>query len=426
MPERRPGTHVVVVNRWRERYALYDSYLDHRRDRVTYVTTDVGRGSVPDAAAAVEVVHATDDLRAVTAACDNLVGRFGPPGRVLALKEDDLLVGAALRERYGCPGPRADDIVPFRDKALMCAAIRDAGLPVPAFAVVGDADDVLAFGRRHGWPVIVKPRCSSSGEGVELVTGPDDLDHLEFAGTTQLAQVFCDLPIHHVDGLFDGEAVRVWRGSSYINDCLGFRTGTALGSVEVDDPVLHAALGDAAERCVGALTTKPTVFHLELFVDATDASNPTWHFLEVGARTGGAEIPFIWREVHGYDLVAAATAIQLGRAFPTPPRADQARRQPVAGWLLVPAPAARPCRITGSTSMLGKGPYAEAVLQEGEVLPAADSYYEHVGGRFRFRGLTATEVEHAILATAAGYHVAAEPIGAGEGPRERAGRVTVG
>jgi hypothetical protein len=38
--------------------------------------------------------------------------------------------------------------------------------------------------------------------------------------------------------------------------------------------------------------------------------------------------------------------------------------------------------------MVGRhaGPYAEALLKVGKVLPDADSYCEHVGGRFRFRG----------------------------------------
>src|SRR4029453_12387932 len=37
---RRP--HVVVINRWRERYAEYGRYLDHEQCNVSYVTTTVG------------------------------------------------------------------------------------------------------------------------------------------------------------------------------------------------------------------------------------------------------------------------------------------------------------------------------------------------------------------------------------------------
>jgi hypothetical protein len=84
----------------------------------------------------------------------------------------------------------------------------------------------------------------------------------------------------------------------------------------------------------------------------------------------------------------------------------------VGGFLLVPAPATRPCRITEVTSMLHRqpGPYAEGLLTPGEVLPAADAYYEHVGGRFRFRGTTSAEVEEAIIGTAEDFRVSAEAV----------------
>lgn len=62
--------------------------------------------------------------------------------------------------------------------------------------------------------------------------------------------------------------------------------------------------------------------------------------------------------------------------------------------------------------MLGRipGPYAEALLRPGDVLPLADAYYEHVGGRFRFRGRSSAEVEAALLATASDFRVRAQPI----------------
>lgn len=406
-------SHVVVVNRWRERYAEYDRYLDHGAHRVTYVTTEVGLASVPAAAAATAIVAATDDLDAVRAAVGGLVDRFGPPSAIVALKEDDLLVGAHLREEWDCPGQRTLDLLVFRDKGVMCEAVQRAGLPIPAFAPAPDAGAVLGFAAEHGWPVVVKPRIGSSSAGVVQLDGPADLAEVDFGAGAMLVQAFCGDPIHHVDGVFDGRDVVVWRGSRYLNTCLGFRTGTVLGSVEQDDPELHLAFGEAARRFVGALSRRPLVFHLEVFVGRDGDGRPACTFLEVGARTGGAEIPFVWREVHGYDLVEAATCVQLGRPVPpAPPAARVTGRSPVAGWLLVPAPASRPCRIVESTPMVGRdpGPYAEVVLRPGQVLPAADSYYEHVGGRFRFQGSTSAEVERAIAATARHYRVVGEPV----------------
>lgn len=396
--------HVVVINRWQERYAHYDAYLDHDTHAVTYVSTKVGTASIPDGAAAVELVAATDDLPSVRDAVRGLAARFGRPTAVLALKEDDLLVGAELRAEWDCPGQRPQELVVLQDKVHMATAIVEAGLPVPAFAAVADARAVSDFAAVHGWPVVVKPRVGSSSAGVVLLAGPDDLGAVDFASGPMLVQAYCGDPIHHVDGLFDGRDVSIARVARYLDTCLNFRSGATLGSVEVDDPAVVERVTAAAKRFLAALTGTPVVFHLEVFVGADGCS-----FLEIGARTGGAEIPFLWREIHGYDLMGAAAAIQLGRPAPPPPPTPSGE---VGGWLLVPAPAERPCRITASASMLGAdpGPYAEVVLKPGQVLPLADAYYEHVGGRFRFRGTSSAEITAAIAATAARYLVSAEPI----------------
>ncbi|MGW7263319.1 ATP-grasp domain-containing protein [Streptomyces sp. NPDC054842] len=400
-----PRLHVVVITRWQERYAEYGRYLDHGDHTVTYVATEVALPAIPSAAADIVTVNRTDDLDEVRAAVGLLAGRHGRPDRIVALKEDDLLIGAALRVEWDCPGDRPADLLRFRDKHLMVQAVAAAGVPTPASAAVTGTADVTAFAAAHGWPVVLKPRIGSSSAGVVLVRGPEDLDASHWA-EPMLVQEFLPDAIYHVDGIFDGTDLMCWRASRYVNTCLGFREGTFLGSTEEDDPAVLAPIGEHTRAALAALTDRPTPFHLEVFVDPADS---TCRFLEVGARVGGAEIPFIWRELHGYDLMEAAFRLQLGLpAHPVGPL-PAAR---VGGWLLIPAPEARPCRVTEVTPMTGRepGPYAEVLLKPGEVLPAADAYYEHVGGRFRFQAADSTTVEHALITTAAAFRVSAEPL----------------
>jgi biotin carboxylase len=401
--------HIVVIHRWRARYAQYERYVSHTGNAVSYVATPVGASAVPASAAAVALVDATDDLPAVADRVKQLAHEHGQPAAIVALKEDDLLVAAALRQEWGCGGLRPAQIMPYRDKVTMCGRVAGAGLPVPAFTTVRDASTVRAFGDRYGWPVVVKPRIGSSSFAVSRLSGPSDLRGLDLSEDGPfLAQVFDPRPIYHVDGYFDGAALGPYRASRYLNTCLGFRAGDALGSVEEDDPHLVHAIGAFSARALAALSDLPTVFHLELFVDRETGECA---FLEVGARAGGAEIPFLWREVHGYDLMEAAFRLALGRS-PRPWPAHLTRPGgEVGGWLLAPAPLARPCRIVEARSMLDRspGPYAEAMLRPGEILPAADAYYEHVGGRFRFRGHSSAEVEAAITATARDFRVRARP-----------------
>jgi hypothetical protein len=216
--------HIVVINRWQERYAEYGRYLDHARYHVSYISTAVGLASVPPVAAATVLVDATDDLVAVRAAVRDLAVRYGAPAAVVALKEDDLLVGAELRREWQCPGgPRPHDLLVFRDKGAMCQAIHQAGLAVPAFAEAHDADTVVDFAADHGWPVIVKPRIGSSSAGVVRLEGPADLAAVCFDAEQLLVQAYYTDPIYHVDGVFDGTDVVTYRASRYVNTCLGFR-----------------------------------------------------------------------------------------------------------------------------------------------------------------------------------------------------------
>ncbi|MEJ7628826.1 MAG: hypothetical protein WKF54_04470 [Nocardioidaceae bacterium] len=394
--------HVVVIHRWRAHYALYDAYIDHATHAVTYVTTEVGASAVPSTAAEVVLVEATDDLPSVRDRIKQLADRHGPPAQIVGLKEDDLLTAAQLREEWGCPGPGPADLLRFRDKYVMLSRV-SASVSVPAFAAISTASDVAAFADDYGWPVVVKPRIGSSSQGVSVLWETANLD-FEIHGPL-MVQAFDGRQIYHVDGYFDGAALGPWRASRYINTCLGFRTGDVLGSVEEDSPAILSSIGAFATKAMAAIADGPLMFHLELFVDRFTG---LCAFLEVGARVGGAEIPFLWREIHGYDLMGAAFELAMGGV---PSRVDEPTGE-VAGWLLVPAPQARPCRVVEVTPMLGRapGPYAEAVLQPGGVIPAADAYYEHVGGRFRFRGTTSAEVEEAIIATARDYRIRAEPL----------------
>lgn len=399
------GPHVVVVHRWQDQYAKYESYVDHSSHTVTYVTTEFGVVGVPAGAADVTRVDATDDVLDVRRAVKLLAEKHGDPATIIALKEDDLLIAAQLRAEWGIRlGPTARDLLPFRDKLVMSTTVAAAGIDLPAFAAVDGVETVRAFAEEHGWPVIVKPRLGSASVGVVKVDSAAALDAVTLDDDEMMVQSFDSGQIYHVDGVFDGERLGPWRASRYQNTCLGFRHGDVLGSVEVDDPKVNAVIGEFATQVLRAMAGFATAFHLEVFVSASGSGEIACRFLEIGARVGGAEIAFLWREVHGYDLMEASFRLGLGE--PLMRYASPAERE-IAGWLLAPAPTERPCRIVEATSMLGlpDGPYAEVILAPGDVLPSADAYYEHVGGRFRFRGRTSAEVEAKVAVTADRFEV---------------------
>ncbi|MEU7428731.1 biotin carboxylase [Streptomyces sp. NPDC040750] len=404
--------HVVILHRWQDAYATYEEYVDHRARPVTYITPPGGRATVPASAAEVHETGDLDDYQAVLSAVAASVQRHGAPAAIIALKESDLPVASRLREWYGTPGRRPGDLSRFLDKLEMAECVQRLGLPLPEYAPVRDTRDVEEFAARHGWPVVVKPRRGSSSRGVVVLRDRDRLaEHTIRPEDGLMVQAFQQGTVLHVDGLLTPQGLGPWRASAYLDTCLAFAGGAPMGSVELDDRRLLAQLEQYLEKLIPGLEPTPWTFHLEVFMDDSDPEAVVFTFLEVGARVGGGEVSWLWREVHGIDLMWTECAMQFGHLPDAPPLAPD---EPVAGFLLYPLPVARPCRVTRLTPVTAgpDGPYAVRVPQEGEVLPEADGAYEHTGGRFRFKGKTTAEVRGRVERATREFEIHCVPLAA--------------
>ncbi|MFD4366288.1 5-(carboxyamino)imidazole ribonucleotide synthase [Rhodococcus sp. NPDC058521] len=84
----------------------------------------------------------------------------------------DMLVSEGVNVQ---PPPRA--LVYAQDKLEMRHKLRELGAPVPEFAEVTWAEDVVKFGAEHGWPVVIKAvRGGYDGRGVWMVDDADDAE----------------------------------------------------------------------------------------------------------------------------------------------------------------------------------------------------------------------------------------------------------
>ncbi|WP_159697930.1 5-(carboxyamino)imidazole ribonucleotide synthase [Arthrobacter sp. 18067] len=71
------------------------------------------------------------------------------------------------------PGP--DALVNAQDKLVMRAAIDRLGLPNPEWSAVNTVEELVDFGDRIGWPVVLKtPRGGYDGKGVRIVDSPEE------------------------------------------------------------------------------------------------------------------------------------------------------------------------------------------------------------------------------------------------------------
>jgi hypothetical protein len=191
---------------------------------------------------------------------------------------------------------------------------------------------------------------------------------------------------------------------------LDYALGSPFGSVANDDAELERRFAGYSRMVLDAVGVRDSVFHLEAFaVEPTGAGEyDGLVFLEVAARPGGAEVPAVWREVYGLDLLELAVRLQLGEhAAPDP--IDENRM--AGGYLLMPEPPTRPCRVRSVVSQIDRVPamYAEVLPERGAILNGTGGPKE-TGGRYRFRAATGAEIEQAITQVVAGYHLDWEPV----------------
>jgi biotin carboxylase len=114
------------------------------------------------------VVVDTNDDDAVCAAARTVADRRRIDG-VLTTCDYYLATVATLARLLGLPGAQPDVMRRATQKHLVRAALDDAGLPNPAFAVAADWPEARAAAARIGTPLIAKPVDLNAGTAVERI-----------------------------------------------------------------------------------------------------------------------------------------------------------------------------------------------------------------------------------------------------------------
>lgn len=279
---------------------------------------------------------------------------------VASTSEPDVLRAARLRVRLGLTGQRTDSATAYRDKVIMKRLVREAGLPVPEFASVGDAMDLLDFIDANGFPVVVKPRLGLAAASVSMLYDPGDVD--EFLSRQRIeepsylpgqwvAEAFVHGDFFHVDGIMaDGKIVHGWP-SQYSGGLAEYlRDGSFLSSVLLGpEDERTAILMGLTEDVIAALPAAPLplAFHCEAWIGAH--GRPI--FCEIASRAGGPPIPETYQRAFGVHLSKEALRAQCGCDL-TVPHQPQAPA-PASGWIQFPprhgrfTPPALPCPIPG-------------------------------------------------------------------------------
>ncbi|MGW7541089.1 NikS protein [Streptomyces sp. NPDC054770] len=276
-----------------------------------------------------EAVTGYDDDRELADRAAELARKYRV-GHVIACQERDLERAAQLRRELGLPGPLPHDVAPFRDKWEMKRRARLAGLPVAEHTLLTSPDLLRAFARRHGLPVVVKPRRGAGSVGLRVLGNERDIGAFiasgAGAGSTWLAESFVPGGMCHIDGLVTGGEIRSMWPFQYLYTLASFREdrdarldlpfdpGDPLGDrlLAFAHEVLRALCGPLASGpgpVRGPLAgPRDFAFHIEVFRTPQDELV----LCEAACRAPGAALREVHRAMFGFDPAQAAVRAQLG------------------------------------------------------------------------------------------------------------------
>lgn len=259
------------------------------------------------------------------AAAIRKVQEHGPVDRVLAALEKLQVPVAYAREATGVPGLAFETALNFRDKHRMKAILAAAGLPVARQALLGTADDGLAFLAAVGGAAVLKPRDGVGSQGTIAVHDEAGLRaalHQLRASPEQPVQAeeFIQGEERSFESvLVDGDPV--WASCTHYHnrpldvvEHAWMQWCVVLPKVPLD-PVAEAfrPLNTAALQALGLRTG---LAHMEWFV-RPDGS-PV--ISEVGARPPGASFMTMLRHAHDDDPWTAWAGLMTGAGWSLAPR----------------------------------------------------------------------------------------------------------
>jgi len=242
--------------------------------------------------------------------------------RVVALEEFDVMTAALIREHFCLSGMSSSNAKTFRDKFRMAQAAKAAGILLPDFVPLINADEIREFMQRVPPPWIVKPRSDVSAIGIRKVNEAEEVWNLisemneranlrERASYYLLAQ-FVAGEVFHVDSLVADGRVVFAGANRYGRPPLEVAHG---GGTYVSRSVTHRSddekqLFAINRQLVKALKHERGAAHAEFIKSDADGR---FYFLEIAARVGGAYIADVLEAASGLNLWREWARLEVGQ-----------------------------------------------------------------------------------------------------------------
>ncbi|MEV0704352.1 ATP-grasp domain-containing protein [Saccharopolyspora sp. NPDC050389] len=254
-----------------------------------------------------------------------------------------LAAAAKAAERLGLPCAPPDAVERACSKDLTRKALREAGVPGPAFALAETASGLEEAAEALGYPLVIKPVDLCAGMFVRRVDGPGQLReaHNELLAFPVNARGQRRNPVVLLEELLTGPEVSVetvtFQGETTV---VGVTDKSVAGQpwfVESGhmfpaalDAATAEAVAETAVAAVEALGLDNIVGHTEVKLTPRGP-----RVVEVNPRPAGNQITELIRRVTGIDLAAVYAQIALGEK-PDLHRVDTGAESAAISFLLPP------------------------------------------------------------------------------------------
>ena len=239
------------------------------------------------------------------------LGRNHRIDRVIALEEFDVVTAALMREHLCLPGLSSSRAKIFRDKLSMAVHSQRAGINVPEFVQLMNADEVNDYMQRVPPPWVIKPRSDVSAIGIKKVEQPDDVwraieemnkrENLRERASYYVLARFIPGEVFHVDSLVsDGKVVfsganQYGRPPMQVAHLGGAYISRTVARGSADEKTLT----QINKKLIKALGLERGATHAEFIKSDADGQ---FYFLEIAARVGGAYIAEVLEAASGVNL----------------------------------------------------------------------------------------------------------------------------
>lgn len=256
-----------------------------------------------------QIPNVTDDealLRAV-----RWVQEHSKVERLEATIEAHIMTAARVREICGIPGTSVRTSFLCRDKPSMKEVLREGGIPCAQSTGAGSPEEVWAFARQVGYPLILKPRDAAGASGTHRVTNDQELAQAIVAtGVNRGARVAVEEFIEGHEGFYDtitinGKVVHEFACHYYPNVLEAMRTRWISPQFIATNRIDHASgyeeVKQLGRKVIELLGIHTSATHMEWFFGPKGLK-----FSEIGCRPPG---------VRTWDLYCAANEMDLYREW---------------------------------------------------------------------------------------------------------------